>query len=95
MIAAARLGLELGMMGHNETQRLIELIHRVERLPSLHGVPVARAWHALRRDKKSHDGKIRFVLLRRIGHPEIVDDVDHNLLRRFMFDFIGTGDGLR
>jgi 3-dehydroquinate synthase len=95
MIAAARLGLELGMLRHNEAERLIQLTHRIERLPSLHGVPAAGAWHALRRDKKSRDGKIRFVLLRGIGHPEIVDDLDHNLVRRFIFDFLGTGDGLR
>ena len=95
MIAAARLGLELGILRYDEAQRLIGLIHRIARLPSLHGVPVARVWHALRRDKKFRDGKIRFVLLRGIGHPEIIDDLDHDLLRGFIFDFLGTGDGLR
>ena len=34
---------------------------------------------AMKRDKKAEHGKIRFILPSRIGHVELVDDVDEAL----------------
>jgi 3-dehydroquinate synthetase len=34
------------------------------------------------RDKKRRGGKLRFVLLERLGRPIVVDDVSHDELER-------------
>jgi 3-dehydroquinate synthase len=95
MIASALLGCFYCRLPAEEAQRLITLIYRIERLPLLRGVPKARVWRALQRDKKSRDGKIRMVLLRRLGQPEIVDNLDAAHLRRLIADFLGTADERR
>jgi 3-dehydroquinate synthase len=40
-----------------------------------------RLWEFLRRDKKVKNGKVRFVLPRKIGVVEVVGGIDRRLLR--------------
>jgi len=95
MMAAGELGCAMGRMRIEEAQWLMRLIHRIESLPPLRGISAARVWNVLQRDKKFHGGKIRMVLLRRLGQPEIVDDFDPSRLRRLIADFLGTADERR
>jgi 3-dehydroquinate synthase len=91
MIAALAFGRELGLMGLKETQRLEFLIHRVENLPSLKGIPNERVWEAMKRDKKFRSGNIYMVLLRRLGQTEIHADIDPARFRRFLKRFVEVG----
>jgi 3-dehydroquinate synthase len=88
MIAALEYGRELGMLLPEESARLIRLIHRVGRLPSLKGISVDDLWDSLVRDKKFRSGDIRMVLLRQLGDAEtrggIVADSLRQFLRRFL-----------
>ncbi len=95
MVAAAGLGCAVAGFSPQEEERLVRLIHRIERLPTLRGISCARVWEALRRDKKSHGGRIRMILLPRIGRTEIVDNLDPSQLRYFIADFLKTADKRR
>jgi 3-dehydroquinate synthase len=92
MVAAAGLGCAVAGFSRQEEQRLVRLIHRIERLPTLRGISCARVWEALRRDKKSHGERIRMILLPRIGRTEMVDHLDPSQLRHFIADFLKTAD---
>lgn len=95
MIAAGLLACAMGRMQVEEAERLMRLIHRVEPLPPLRGISPARVWDALQHDKKFRDGKLRMVFLRRLGQPEIIDDLNPLRLRRLVADFLGTADERR
>jgi 3-dehydroquinate synthase len=88
MIAAVRFGREVGLMTDAEAERLVTLIQRVGTLPSLAGIDLAEVWAALRRDKKFRDGKIRMVLLPRLGATELRGDIDPVHLKRFLGEFL-------
>jgi len=88
MIAAAGLAKAVSGLSSQEQQRLVSLIHRIERLPGLRRISSARVWHALQRDKKSQGGRIRMILLPAIGRTEIVDGLNPAQLRRFIFEFL-------
>ena len=90
MIAALGFGRERGMLDEQEVRRLSDLIHRVETLPSLKGIRVRDVWNSLKRDKKFRSGKIRMVLLPRLGETEIVPQVDPGQLYRYLAGFLAT-----
>jgi 3-dehydroquinate synthase len=92
MVAAARLGCAVAGLSPQDEERLVRLIHRIERLPALRGISCARVWDALRRDKKSHGGRIRMILLPGIGRTKLVDSLDPSHLRHFIADFLKTAD---
>ncbi len=90
MVAAVGYGRELGMLTPGEAARLVELIHRVARLPSPTGIPLDAVWGALKRDKKFRGGNIRMVLLPRLGETRIVSRIDPKSLKRFLRGFLET-----
>jgi 3-dehydroquinate synthase len=89
MAAAARLAAALGRVGP-------DVIGRQDALLTALGLPVAAtdlSWTPpaadelitiMGRDKKTVDGRLRFVLPTRIGHVELVDDIDAALVRRVL-----------
>ena len=91
MAAAARLAEMLGRIGPNIVARQDRLLESLE-LPTGLGAfkkhaPTATADELLSimaRDKKTLDGRLRFVLPSRIGHVELVDGVDPALVRRVL-----------
>ncbi len=87
MIAALGFGKELGFQPE-KAERLLNLIHGVERLPSLRGISCAAVWSALRRDKKFRSGNIRMVFLPRLGETEIRSDVAPRQLKSFLERFL-------
>jgi len=75
MVCAARLSQRVCGMGDDEAQRLAKLIAAAE-LPTAPPAIAADRWLALmERDKKVQSGVLRFVLLERLGHAILRDDV--------------------
>jgi 3-dehydroquinate synthase len=93
MIAAVEYGCELGLMHPEEAARLTRLIRRVGQLPSLTGISLGDLWSGLMRDKKFLSGKIRMVMLKRLGEAEIRDDIQAQSLRPFLRDFLIRNEG--
>lgn len=80
MVLAARLSRRLGLIGAQEVERITALIAAA-------GLPVRppelgfeRYLELMGRDKKVAGGRIRFVLLRRIGEALLSDEVPHAAL---------------
>ena len=81
MICASRLAERLGRISADLTERQIRLL-------TTFGLPIAAKgeWSidaimdVMRRDKKAHAGKMRFVLPTRLGHVELVDDVAESIV---------------
>jgi 3-dehydroquinate synthase len=91
MLAALGYGRELGFLGPEAIHRLWALIHRVETLPPLRGIPVEKVWSALVRDKKVRSGKISMVLLKDLGDGIICQDVDGAHLKKYLKQFLAAG----
>jgi 3-dehydroquinate synthase len=88
MIAAAELSESLGELEAKEARRLVQLIQRIETLPPLRGISAEAVWQALQQDKKAIDGRIRWVLLQRLGQAQLVANLDPEHLRRFVAAFV-------
>jgi 3-dehydroquinate synthase len=93
MIAALEYGRELGLLQAEASARLIRLIHRVGRLPSLRGISFRYLWRALIRDKKFNTGYMRMVFLRQLGDAEIFTGIDSLSLRSFLRGFLASNGG--
>lgn len=82
MICAARLSARLGYIGENDVARIVNHIESVglpTRLGQLDGFPdigTEELIRAMQSDKKADAGGVRFVILRGIGHAEIVSGLD-------------------
>jgi 3-dehydroquinate synthase len=90
MIAAAELSVSLGKVDGQEAQRLIQLIQRIETLPSLRGLSAEGVWRSLQKDKKSVDGRVRMVLLQSLGHAHLVTGLDPGHLRHLVTSFLNN-----
>jgi 3-dehydroquinate synthase len=75
MMCAALLGHEIGMMAADEVARVVALVRRIGPLPAWPRVTPRALMEAMRADKKTQAGKLRFVLPRRIGEAKSVDGV--------------------
>jgi 3-dehydroquinate synthase len=76
MLCASRLAERLGRVSTEVTRRQHDLLDRLglpTRTPEL---PSARLLELMHHDKKAERGRLRFVLPARIGHVELVSDVD-------------------
>jgi 3-dehydroquinate synthase len=81
MLAAAQIAKEMKLLKGVDAGRIARLIWRAGPLPSLKGVTAARVLAAMRADKKSRDGTLRWVLPRRIGAAELGVEVPGELVR--------------
>ncbi len=75
MVAASWLAVERAGFSEKDAERITLLISRLGPLPALPRVPAARFLDVLHADKKARGGRLRFVLPRRIGSVEVVDDI--------------------
>ena len=80
MIAAARLSVKRKLLPPAEAMRIEQLVRRIGPLPALPSAPAARLVATMRADKKSHAGRLRFVLALAIGRVEVVEDVPEELV---------------
>ena len=82
MLAAGEISARLGLLDRGELDELRAAIKLAGRLPRAKDLDFERILQALRLDKKSFGGSIKWVLLERIGRARIVDgqEVDRSLL---------------
>jgi 3-dehydroquinate synthase len=94
MIAAVEYGRELGRLLPEEAARLVHLVRRVGRLPSLRGISFGGLWNGLVRDKKFSSGSIRMIMLKQLGEAEVCDGIEPESFRQFLKGFLArNGSG--
>jgi 3-dehydroquinate synthase len=83
MIVAGELSKHLGLLDASELESLRQAVSLCGRLPAGDDLDEDEIIDAMSRDKKSVAGKIKWVLLERIGRPRIVDarEVSRRLLK--------------
>jgi 3-dehydroquinate synthase len=75
MMCAAMLGHERGLTAPEDVARVVSLVRRMGPLPAWPSVSAKDLLKAMRSDKKSRGGKLRFVLAKRIGRAASYSDV--------------------
>ena len=84
MMAAALLGHEVGVTRADDVSRIVSLVRRMGPLPSWPRVPARALLEAMRSDKKARGGKLRFVLIPRIGKAGSYDGVPLDVVERII-----------
>jgi 3-dehydroquinate synthase len=84
MIAAAFLGHELGLTRAADVSRIVALIRWLGPLPAWPRVPAVTLLNAMRSDKKTRSGILRFVLSPRIGEAHSYDTVPLHVVERVL-----------
>ena len=84
MIAAAFLGHELGLTRADDVSRIVALIRCLGSLPAWPSVSPAALLGAMRSDKKTRSGILRFVLSPRIGAARSYDAVPLHAVERVL-----------
>jgi 3-dehydroquinate synthase len=84
MIAAAFLGHELGLARADDVSRIVSLIRRLGPLPPWPQASPSTLLEAMRSDKKSRSGILRFVLSPRIGEARSYDTVPLQAVERVL-----------
>ena len=90
MIAATRLAENLGRLQPSQAERILTLLDRLGPLPALPRLSAARLYEQLFADKKAREGKLRFVLPRRIGRVDIVSDVPRSAVLSGLAGLLGA-----
>lgn len=75
MMCAALLGHEVVKTPADDVARIIALVRRIGPLPPWPAVPPEKLFDAMRADKKTKFGKVRFVLSTRLGSAKSYDEV--------------------
>jgi 3-dehydroquinate synthase len=80
MVMAAELSRRLGMLGETDVKRIASLIERSGLPVAVEGIGARRFMELMSVDKKAAAGRIRFVLLERIGAAVVRADVPQDAL---------------
>jgi len=92
MIAACRIAQRLERLLPTEAARIENAILSIGRLPPLGHLTVRQVLKALQHDKKIRDGRLHFVLPRRIGEAEVSGDVSIGLVEEVVREILnGVG----
>jgi 3-dehydroquinate synthase len=75
MLIEARLSHQRAGLSASELERIEKLLARFPK-PPLTQMSSKRIMELMRRDKKAHNGRVQFVLLRAIGEPVLCDAFD-------------------
>ncbi len=81
MIAATHLGAATGHLAEHR-EEMLDCIAAYGPIPSLEGIAADRLLARLARDKKTIQGKVHFVLPRRVGEVEVVTGVPSETVLR-------------
>jgi 3-dehydroquinate synthase len=92
MIAESYISKELGLLPPEIHDRILALIRRLPVKIDKASFSPSRVVKAMALDKKSVDGKPRFVLPIRLGEVQIVDDVDGALVQTSLRYVLGLVD---
>jgi 3-dehydroquinate synthase len=89
LLMAARLSARLGWLGDADVERVRALLQRASLPTSAPQVGAARALEFMAMDKKVQDGKVRLILLPRLGEARVSSDYDAGKLRATLQEFLG------
>ncbi|MGF1449813.1 MAG: 3-dehydroquinate synthase family protein, partial [Opitutales bacterium] len=91
LVLAARLSERLGCIQSSDTQRIARLLADYA-LPTALRSPLAidALIHAMRQDKKTRAGQLRFITLEKIGQAVTTDDVPENWIRELWAEVHAT-----
>jgi 3-dehydroquinate synthase len=82
MLCASRLAESMGRIDAETTRRQHDLLQALGLPLAVPDVDHERLVQAMAKDKKAEHGKLRFVLPTRLGHVELVSDVNSELVRK-------------
>lgn len=85
MMCAARLAFALNRIDEDLIVRQRDLLAALGLPLDTPALPIEELIAAMQRDKKVEHGRLRFVLPTRIGHVELVGDVDSELARKAFY----------
>ena len=80
MLCASRLAESMGRVSADDTERQRTLIEAVGLPIDVPDLDRKQLLAAMRKDKKVAHGRLRFILPTRIGHVELISDVDDGLI---------------
>jgi 3-dehydroquinate synthase len=84
MVAATRLAVATGRLAAGEARRIEMLVFSAGALPPVPWFPARRWLAAMRADKKTRSGRLRFILPRTIGDVSAVDGIPEKLAGRIV-----------
>ncbi len=82
MVMAAELSRRMGFIAQTDVDRVVALLKRAKLPVAQPGIAPARLLELMAVDKKTEGGRLRFVLLDRIGAGSIRDQVPADLLQQ-------------
>jgi len=74
MVAETKLAESLGWMDFRLTQRLIQLLTRLQLPTTMKSCNIELLMGAMKHDKKNKSGRVRFVMPRGLGQVELTDE---------------------
>lgn len=84
MLAESKMALDLEMLSRDDFQRIEKLIARFKVTGKFKGVQSDSIIEFMRADKKASKGRLKFILPRKIGDVEVVEDVKTNSIKTGM-----------
>ena len=88
MILATRIALQLEKIDRAEAETIQSDLRRLSPLPPLGDLAWKSILHPMRSDKKFTDHRLRFVLPRRIGEVEIVEDTPPEVVEAVVREYL-------
>jgi 3-dehydroquinate synthase len=92
MLAAGEIAKKLGILPADELELLRSAINLAGRLPPTRDLNPALILDLVKRDKKSVDGRVKWVLLERVGCARIIDggEISSAILRASLKSVLGS-----
>ena len=84
MVATAMISREMGMIEDVQLNRIKGLLEKLKLPTSVDGLSAQKIVNVLKVDKKIREGKIKFVLPKKIGKVEVRDDVPMPVVKRVL-----------
>ena len=84
MMAAALLAHETGVCNAEYVSRIVSLVRQIGPFPSWPNIQPDKLIDAMRSDKKTHHGKLRFVLSPRLGKAGTYNDIPLEAVRKVL-----------
>jgi 3-dehydroquinate synthase len=82
MAAAARIAYEMGICGINTLNEQIKVFNDFNLIKPLKNLRIGNIIKRLSSDKKVKNGKIIFILTKKIGHVKLVENVPFSIIRK-------------
>jgi 3-dehydroquinate synthase len=88
IVAAGRISCKMGIIPESEKQRIESLIQKAGLPVKISDLDVTRIMDFMGHDKKKTNGKIRFILVKKIGEAFISDEVNSKLIEQVLRELI-------